>query len=80
MKDIIIKKKNPFYSEFFRSSGQLRSEEMIYSCNTLIYGYLNGLWYFKFRHKGAIQSALYEILLKRKTVHLKFIGITGDTN
>jgi len=80
MNDIIIKKKNPFYREFFRSNGQLRSEEMIYSCNTLIFGYLDRLWYFRFGHKEIIQSALYEVLLKGKTIHLKFIKITGDNH
>lgn len=80
MKDILIKKKNIFYREFFRSDGKLHSEEMIYSCNTLLYGYLDRLWYFKFRHKEAIQGALYEVLLKRKTIHLKFIVLTGDAS
>ena len=80
MKDILIKKNSPFYSEFFRSDGQLRSEEMIYSCHSLLYGYLDRLWFFRFIHKEAIQSALYEVFLKRKIIHLKFIQITGDTN
>lgn len=79
MKDILIKKTNHVYSEFFRSDKKLCSEEMIYSCNNLIYGYLNGLWYFKFKHKNAIQSALYDVSLKRKVIHLKFIKISGES-
>lgn len=79
MKDIIIKKTNHAYSAFFRSDKKLCSKWMIYSCNNLIYGYLNGLYYFKFKHKKAIQGALYDVSLKRKTIHLKFIKITGDS-
>ena len=80
MKDIVIRKSSPYYKEFFYNKNNSFIATLYYSGHLFL---LNGsgspLIYFKFKHKKVIQNALYDILLKKGKIILKFVKITGVT-